>query len=53
MNIIVTGASQGIGYEIVKNLSVRGNHKILAVARNREALNELAITCNETSMTIF
>ena len=41
MNIIVTGASQGIGYELVKYLSSIGSHNILAIARNRAQLEKL------------
>ncbi len=49
MNIIVTGASQGIGYELVKQLSHRGNHKILAIARNKESLKKLACECKSVN----
>lgn len=45
MNIIVTGASRGIGYELVKQLSRRGSYKILAIARNNKSLKELAAEC--------
>jgi short-subunit dehydrogenase len=38
---IVTGASQGIGAEIARDLSRRG-HRVVLVARNEEKLNELA-----------
>jgi NAD(P)-dependent dehydrogenase (short-subunit alcohol dehydrogenase family) len=44
MNIIVTGASRGIGYQIVKELA-KDNHKIVAISRNKEALEELAADC--------
>jgi 3-oxoacyl-[acyl-carrier protein] reductase len=41
MNIIVTGASRGIGFEIVKQLSsLKGNY-IIAIARNTESLQKL------------
>lgn len=45
-NIIVVGASQGIGKELVKLLSQR--HRVLAIARNIEKLEELqALTIND------
>jgi NAD(P)-dependent dehydrogenase (short-subunit alcohol dehydrogenase family) len=39
--VIVTGASRGIGWEIVLKLAGQG-HSILALARNEEKLTELA-----------
>jgi 3-oxoacyl-[acyl-carrier protein] reductase len=47
MNIIITGASRGIGYELVKNISSTGNHTIFAVSRNSEKLYLLANECKE------
>ncbi|MEA3444160.1 MAG: SDR family oxidoreductase [Bacteroidota bacterium] len=41
MNIIVTGASRGLGRETVKILSENKEHKIIAIARNKEALDSL------------
>lgn len=49
MNIIVTGASQGIGYELVKQLSRHNNHKILAIARNKASLKKLAEECKSVN----
>ncbi len=46
MNIIVTGASRGIGYEAVKKLA-SGNHTIIAVSRNAEKLNALKMECEQ------
>ncbi len=43
-HIIITGASRGIGYATAKTLSQNPQHKIYAVARNEERLNELAQT---------
>lgn len=42
MNIIITGAGKGIGYETVKNLSKRQGTRILAISRNVEKLHDLA-----------
>ncbi|MEA3477298.1 MAG: SDR family oxidoreductase [Bacteroidota bacterium] len=41
MNIIVTGASRGIGYELVKKLVSSGDHKVIALSRNMGRLNQL------------
>lgn len=38
MNIIITGASRGIGFETLKNIAVSGEHKILAISRNIESI---------------
>ncbi len=45
MNIIVTGASSGIGFETVKYFAQSGNHTILAIARNALKLKELENEC--------
>lgn len=45
MNIIVTGASKGIGREVVKHLSRNPEHKIFAIARNRQLLETLKEDC--------
>jgi 3-oxoacyl-[acyl-carrier protein] reductase len=38
MNIIITGASKGIGYETALCFAQTGNHKIIGIARNGAAL---------------
>ncbi|MGZ4055189.1 MAG: SDR family NAD(P)-dependent oxidoreductase [Bacteroidia bacterium] len=45
MNIIVTGASRGIGYELVKQFCIRGNNTVLAVSRKSEKLELLKKEC--------
>jgi len=41
MNIIVTGASKGIGFEVVKLLARHKHNHIVAISRNGKALKEL------------
>jgi short-subunit dehydrogenase len=45
MDIIVTGASRGIGYELVKLFASEGDNKIIAISRNAEKLAELQKEC--------
>ena len=47
MNIVITGASRGIGYELVKLLSADSKNTIIAIARNPEKLDELKRVCSE------
>ena len=61
MNIIITGASRGIGYHIVKNLIADNttSNKVFAISRNIDELNSLAtehnnlipVKCNINSET--
>lgn len=45
MKIIVTGASRGIGYELVRLLAKDSSHHILAVSRNAGKLEKLKRDC--------
>jgi NAD(P)-dependent dehydrogenase (short-subunit alcohol dehydrogenase family) len=42
MNIIITGASSGIGFESVIELTASGKHKVIALARSEDKLKRLA-----------
>src|SRR4051812_5525956 len=42
MNIIVTGASSGVGFEAVLELILSGKHKVIALARSQSKLERLA-----------
>ncbi|MBA3706652.1 MAG: SDR family oxidoreductase [Bacteroidetes bacterium] len=45
MNIVVTGVSRGIGYELVKLLSTDSQNTVLAVSRNVKKLEQLKKEC--------
>lgn len=51
MNIIVTGASKGIGFETVRHFATIGHHKIVAIARTEAKLQELKKTCQDANTT--
>src|SRR3984885_11972610 len=41
MNIIITGASSGVGFEAALELILSGKHKVIALARSKEKLEKL------------
>lgn len=47
MNIIVTGASRGIGYDVVLEFSKNRDNRIIAIARDYDKLIELQKKCFE------
>jgi len=47
MNIIVTGASKGVGREMVKRFTNHGNHTIIAISRDNEKLLSLKSECDK------
>jgi short-subunit dehydrogenase len=49
MNIIVTGASKGIGFETVKVLSANAQHNIIAISRNKAGLEKLKTECEKAN----
>jgi len=46
MNIIITGASSGVGFEAVIELALSGKHKIIALARSQDKLERLLEIAN-------
>jgi len=50
MNIVVTGASSGIGRELALNLAKEPRHSIYAIARNEKALRSLADNCKNRNI---
>lgn len=41
MNILITGASSGVGFEAVLELILSNNHKVIALARSQQNLSRL------------
>jgi NAD(P)-dependent dehydrogenase (short-subunit alcohol dehydrogenase family) len=53
MNVVVTGASKGIGFQIVQAFAKLGALKIIGVSRNYKQLIQLKEICSQISMTEF
>ncbi len=45
MNIVLVGASKGIGNSLLKQLNNDTTHQIIAIARNKQALNDALNDC--------
>ena len=53
MNVIVTGASSGIGFELVKQFVAKENVKnVLAIARRKDRLESLAAECDSSKLNV-
>lgn len=50
MNIVITGASAGIGREVVLTLAEEPQHRVYAIARNEEALRSLSDQCKNRNI---
>ncbi len=53
MNIVVTGASRGIGYELVKQFSSNASNTVFAVSRNLEKLEQLKKECENKNVVVI
>ncbi len=51
MNIIITGTSRGIGFELAGLLSASTEHKVIALSRNTEPLEKFASQKNFRSLS--
>lgn len=47
MNVLITGASKGIGYELVKQFALDQETKVIAIARDLSKLEELQSFCKK------
>lgn len=45
MNIVITGASKGIGFEVARLFAARENNNIVAIARSEQKLKDLKNAC--------
>ena len=53
MNVIVTGASRGIGREVARLFALKKNAHTLAISRNRERLGELKEECAAKNPSVY
>lgn len=53
MNILITGASKGIGYDTALKLADNPQHRILALSRNEAGLQQLALAFDNIEYLCF
>jgi len=55
MNIIITGASKGVGYALIKSFLLNSGNKVFAISRTSQSLENLVKDCNsgKLSGTLF
>jgi short-subunit dehydrogenase len=53
MNIIITGAGKGMGFELVKWFATSGKHNIIAIVRNEGAIENLMNITTSNECFIF
>ena len=49
MNILITGASRGIGYALASAFTYDPNNKVFAISRNTAKLKKLAVETNSSN----
>ncbi len=49
MNILITGTSRGIGYELVKLATKDSNNMVFAISRNEKKIHQLAHECTSAN----
>ena len=52
MNIVLTGASRGIGFDVALALAADKSNQIIAIARSNDGLNQLKKTASENNLFI-
>ncbi|MAQ31238.1 MAG: short-chain dehydrogenase [Flavobacteriales bacterium] len=52
-NILVTGCSKGIGFEIVKNFAHKDNFNVLGISRDKEGLRKLEIESHKINKSFI
>lgn len=53
MNILITGASKGIGYELCRKFINTGNHNIVAISRSNNPFDNRIMSSNENGKQNF